>query len=154
MSTPAIETVQPDRQAQAKKHERLTNWLFVVDLAVTLILLLVLLFSGLTRWLADLCQVVSANPWLYIGLYTAVLIVGHALLMLPLSYFSGFHLEHKFGLSNQTLASWIKDQLKGLALNLVLLLIVVNIIYFLLRRAPEMWWIWTGVFLFFFGILL
>lgn len=146
--------VTSDRQEQAKRYERIHNWLFVVDLVITLVLLLAFLLTGLTTWLADECMAISSNPWIYISLYLGACILAQTLLLLPLGYYSGFHLEHRFGLSNETLGGWIKDQLKSLGLNLLLWLVVVNVIYLLLRRSPETWWIWAGVFLFGFGIVL
>jgi len=152
--TPVTTSSSTDRQTQAKRYERIHNWLFVVDLLVTLILLLVFLFSGLSGWLAGVCKNVSANPWIYISLYLGAILLGQTLLLLPLNYYSGYHLEHKFQLSNETLRGWIKDQLKSLGLNLLLGLLVVNVVYLLLRRQPDLWWIWAGVFLFLFGVIL
>jgi STE24 endopeptidase len=143
-----------DRQTQARQYERIHNWLFVVDLVLTLVLLLVFLFSGLSAWLASQCRLVSANPWIHITLYLAIAVVAQSVLLLPLSYYSGFYLEHKFALSNETLWGWTKDKLKSLGLSLVLGVVIVNVIYLLLRRSPEHWWIWAGVFLFLFGIVM
>src|SRR5262245_31544798 len=109
-----------DRQTQAKQYERIHNWLFVVDLIVTLALLLAFLFSGLSAWLAGVCRNLTANPWIHVTLYIAAIVLAQTILLLPLSWYSGFHLEHKFALSNETLAGWIKDKLKSLGLNLVL----------------------------------
>lgn len=143
-----------DRQEQAKRYERIHNWLFVVDLAITLALLLAFLLTGLTTWLADECMSISSNPWGSVSLYLTACILAQTLLTLPLSYYSGFHLEHRFGLSNQTLGGWARDQVRSLGLSLVLLLLVVNVIYLLLRRAPDTWWVWAGIFLFAFGVVL
>lgn len=152
--TTATDTSATDRQTQARRYERIHNWLFVIDLGITLVLLLGFLFSGLSRWLAETCRDVSQNPWIYISLYLGAILAAQAILLLPLSYYSGFYLEHKFQLSNETLQGWIKDQLKSLGLDLLLGIVVVNIVYFLLRGWPETWWIWAGVFLFFFGVIL
>jgi len=145
---------QATRQEQAKHYERIHNWLFLVDLVVTLVLLLLFLFCGLSAWLAAACGKVSANPWAIVSLYVVAIVIGQTILLLPLSYYAGFHLEHRFGLSNETPRGWIKDKLKSLGLNLLLSVIVVNVVYWLLRIAPDRWWIWTGAFLFVFGIVL
>ena len=36
------------------------------------------------------------------------------LIDLPLSYYEGFVLPHRFGLSNQDLKGWISDQIKSM----------------------------------------
>jgi STE24 endopeptidase len=144
----------PDRQAQARAYERIHNWLFVVDLGLTLALLLAFMFFGWSQWLADGCRGLAGNPWVHVTLYIAGVIIGQAAVTLPLNWYSDFHLEHRFGLSNETLRGWLKDRLKSLGLNLGLGVIVVNVIYWLLRRAPDQWWLWAGAFLFLFGVLL
>ncbi|MSR65270.1 MAG: M48 family peptidase [Verrucomicrobiae bacterium] len=144
----------PNRQEQARQYERIHNWLFVVDLVLTLVLLLVFLGSGLSQRLAYRCEVISPNPWMIVTLYVVAVVVAQTILLIPLSYYSGFYLEHKFGLSNETITGWVQDKLKSLGLNLVLGVFIVNVIYFLLRRSPQHWWVWTGVFLFLFGVLM
>jgi STE24 endopeptidase len=64
---------------------------------------------------------------------------------LPLSFYSGYILEHRFGLSRQSLAAWIKDQLKAVAIAVPLTVGAVEVIYFLLRVRSEVWWIYASV---------
>jgi STE24 endopeptidase len=154
MNTSASQTATTESQARAKQYERIHNWLFLVDLGVTLVLICAFLFTGLTSWLAAVCRSISANPWIYISFYFSAVLFAQTLLLFPLNYYSSFHLEHRYQLSNETLAAWLRDKLKSLGLNLALGLIVVNVVYLLLRRSPEHWWIWTAVFLFLFGVLL
>src|SRR5262249_25889003 len=66
----------------------------------------------------------------------------------------GFRLEHRFNLSNQRLGSWIKDEIKGWLLGLVLGTILSEIVYALIRISPEYWWliawiIFIALFVFF-----
>ena len=75
-------------------------------------------------------------------------------IMLPLSYYEGFFLEHKYDVSTQTLKSWISDQLKGFFLSLVLILVVIEVIYYLLRELPDLWWVVAWVFMTVFSIIM
>jgi STE24 endopeptidase len=59
---------------------------------------------------------------------------------LGLDYY-GFHLEHRFQLSNQKLRSWIWDQCKGFLVGVVLAGIVVELLYFIIRQVPQYWWL-------------
>ena len=87
-------------------------------------------------------------------LFTLVFGGLYMLFDLPLSYYSGFVLPHRFGQSNQTLRGWINDQLKGMLVSAPLGLIMLEIIYWLLRVAPQTWWLWAGAILLFFQVLL
>jgi STE24 endopeptidase len=59
---------------------------------------------------------------------------------LPLDFYS-FRLEHRYQLSNQKLGSWLWDQLKEWLVGLVLGALVLELIYFTIRQAPDLWWL-------------
>src|SRR5438552_1258175 len=121
-----------DRQHNAKRYEAIHNALFVVETIYTVVLLVAFLLTGLSRSLASS---LPANPWWATTIYTGVIVVGTKLLFLPLNFFGDFYLEHRFGLSNESFGRWALDELKSLGLNLVLGVIVLDVLYFLLRRA-------------------
>ncbi|MCS7049075.1 MAG: M48 family metallopeptidase [Verrucomicrobiae bacterium] len=151
-ATPVGMTEQ--RRARAKQYERIHNWLYLGDIILTLGILVVLLWTGASATIAQWARTVVSNPWLHVPLYVTVLVIGLKLVFLPLSYVVDYRLEHRFGLSTETLAGWLKDQAKSLALNLGLGVVVVDIVYFLLRQLGEWWWLAAGTFLLVFGVVL
>jgi STE24 endopeptidase len=62
-----------------------------------------------------------------------------------LTVYAGFVREHAYGLATQRFGSWFGDQLKGLALGIVLGGVFAVVIYAVLRRATRTWWIWGSV---------
>src|SRR5438094_5993244 len=62
------------------------------------------------------------------------------LLGLGLDYY-GFRLEHRFQLSNQKLRAWIWDEFKGFLVGVILASIVTELLYFIIREAPQHWWL-------------
>ena len=62
------------------------------------------------------------------------------LLKLPFDFYSGYVLEHRFGLSTQGLASWLGDWGKSLAIVAALGVIVAWVFYTVVRRSPRRWW--------------
>jgi STE24 endopeptidase len=141
----------PDPQQKAKRYEAIHNGLFVVEILYTAALLTVFQLTGLSRSLANS---LPFNPWIAGAIYAAVVVIATKLLFLPLNYFTDFRLEHSFGLSNESLGRWALDELKSLALNLVLGVIVIDVLYFLLRRAGDWWWVAAGIFFLLFGVVL
>ena len=73
---------------------------------------------------------------------------------LPFDFLRGFWLEHRYGLSNLTLAGWVKDQLKGLAVGGTLAVLAVEFLYAVMRRWPERWWILCAIAFIGFFVLL
>ncbi len=142
------------QQQRARRYEAIHNGLFVGETALTFAALVVFLFAGWSRALADWCRQLLINPWWHVALYGAVLVVATKLIFLPLNFFADYWLEHRFELSNETMAGWALDEAKSLGLNLALGVVALDVIYFLLRRAGEWWWIGAGAFFLLFGVVL
>jgi STE24 endopeptidase len=66
---------------------------------------------------------------------------------LPLSYYHSFVVEQRYGLSNETLAGWARDQLKSWLLGFVLAVVAAAIVYGCIAAWPERWWIPAGAVL-------
>jgi STE24 endopeptidase len=146
--------IEADQQERAKRYEAIHNVLFLVEVCLTVALLVGFLLSGASRWLADWVRSAAANPWLHVALYAVVVVVAAKLLFIPLDFYGGFHLEHSFGLSNESFGSWLWDETKSLGLNLLLGILVLDMMYFLLRQAGAWWWVGGGMFFLLFGVVL
>lgn len=148
------EDIDGERQKEAEAYARVKHRLLVVDLALGGILGLVVLGSGISRWLKAVVTSYTAQPVLVVGVYFVVLSMGYGLLLLPLRYYGGFVLPHRYSLSTQTLRGWLMDEVKGAALGLGLGLVIIEVIYYLLRVIPSLWWLVTGIFLLLFTVVL
>ena len=137
----------------AKRYERIKLWLHLGELAYVAAALAAFYLAGGSRWLAGFARQLGRNEWGTVAVYVAAMLAGGSLLTLPWSYFGGFRLEHRFNLSNQTLAGWVGDELKGFALMLVFMIIVAEAVYALLRATGAWWWAWAAAFLTAFSLL-
>jgi STE24 endopeptidase len=139
---------------RVKSYHRTGRILSVVGYLVDLALLLTLLFTGWTFVLRSLALHYSPRPWLalliYLGFFGGIM----QLAGLPFDFLGGFWLEHRYGLSNLTLAGWVKDQLKGIAVGGTLGVLAVEFLYAMIRRWPEHWWILCAIAFIGFFILL
>jgi STE24 endopeptidase len=72
-----------------------------------------------------------------------VLGVSLEVLTLPVSFWSGFILEHRYQLSNQTLGGWLTATFKGYVVGAVLGLIFVYGLYAILWLTGDWWWLWA-----------
>jgi len=63
------------------------------------------------------------------------------IIVLPLQYYRSFVVEHRFGLSNQTVQSWFADILKDRAISFAVSMLVLTSVYTLMRYLPGWWWI-------------
>ncbi len=139
------------RQELAKKYARLMRWLSFVELAVVGALLLVLVFGGVSARMSYFLS--FPQPWAS-ALYFVILAVGLGIIIMPLTYYQGFILPRRYGLSNQKLGAWLTDRAKASALGFLLGLAVVILLYWLLDRFPDIWWLWAGILLLLLSLLL
>ncbi|MCK5314891.1 MAG: M48 family metallopeptidase [Anaerolineales bacterium] len=147
-------TLDPERQEQAKEYARIRRRLMLVDLALGGLYAIIWLLSGWSVDLRDYLLQWTDNVWLLVAGF--VLIFGgiYFLIDLPLGYYSGFVLPHRYGLSTQNLRGWVVDLVKGVLLGGALGLLVIEIIYYVLRVSPDLWWLWAGLILLIFTVLL
>ncbi len=148
------ESLSPERQAQAKAYAHIRRRLFVVDLGLGAAYLLLWIVTGIAPWLRDQIHTVTQATWLSVPLFVIGFSLPYMILTAPLNYYSGFVLPHKYQQSTQSLKDWLIDQFKGLLLSGVLGLIVLEIIYALLTVAPQTWWLWAGLAMLLFTVLL
>jgi STE24 endopeptidase len=146
--------LDPEKQKQAKEYSRISRRLWLVETAFGLFYTLAWLVfgwaSGLRTWLTGL----TTNDWLLVPAFVLVFGGISGLIELPLNYYTGFVLPHRFDQSNQTLKDWIIDELKGLAISLPLGLVVLELLYLALRVTGPLWWLWVAGGLLVFQVLL
>ena len=147
-------SLDPERQKKAKEYARIRRRLMLVDLALGGVYALVWLLSGASAWLRDLILGLTENQLLVVALYAVVFGGIYALLDAPLSYYRGFVLPHRYGLSTQTFRAWLWDQVKGAAIGGTLGLILIEVMYALLRVSPDWWWLWTALVMLLFTVVL
>ncbi len=146
--------IDPQRQEQAKRYARTNRRLMLLDLAIGAIYTLAWLLAGWSAALQAAISTWSSNPWLQVAVFAAIFGGVYTVINLPLSYYSGFILPHRFGMSNETASGWAVDQLKSLAVGVVLGGILIEVIYAVLRLSPDWWWLWVAGILLVFTVLL
>ncbi|HEV3306994.1 MAG TPA: M48 family metallopeptidase [Candidatus Sulfotelmatobacter sp.] len=140
MSSAAAAIPVPTDSPQARRYNRVKRWLGVSDFVLGLVLLVALLVTGWSNSLRDLAyRAAFQNYTLAVFLYVLMLMTAGKLLGLGLEYY-GFRLERRFQLSNQRLRSWVWDEFKAFLVGLVIAVILAELLYFILRQAPQYWW--------------
>jgi STE24 endopeptidase len=137
---------------KAARYHRLRRRVSAASVGWSVALLLLLLWSGASGWLRDI-SVAAATAVVgsdrmggpAVLIYVLTLTMVHAIGDLALGYYGGFLLERRFGLSQQRGAAWLIDQAKSLLLTIVLGGSAVSLVYFIMRAAPGLWWLVSGL---------
>jgi STE24 endopeptidase len=146
--------LDPEKQKRAKQLARINRRLMMVDLAISALYFVAWLAFGWSEAVKNWLMGFARNDWLLVFLY--VLIIGSILFVinLPLSFYQGYTLPHRFDLSTQSIGGWITDQVKSILLGGILGMIVLEIIYAILRAFPSLWWLWVAGVLLVFNVIL
>jgi len=139
---------------RATRYHRLKRQAGIVSVALSSLVLGGLVAAGWSAALRDAAEAAArrAAPHALFAastvfLYVVLLSVIKETIGLPLAFYSEFLLERRYGLSNETLAAWLRDRAKAFAVGLVLGGGGAELIYWLMRSSPEWWWL-TGAAVF------
>ena len=134
----------PENRAYSSARTRLAFVEPFYEIAVVLLVL----FTGIAARIRDLAHRVSPRRYVRALVYVAVYGAAAFVLTLPLDFYEGFVLEHRYGLSNQSAGAWLGDEIK-LVLFQTFFLGVVPVVAWILRaieHQPRRWWIRLTIF--------
>ncbi len=140
-----LATVPAEARSRSDAYFEGGYWLQLWDFLLGVAVNLGLLASGLSRRMRDLAERLARPRALRTFLYWAQYLLATSLVLFPVTLYEGFTREHAYGLSNQTLGAWLKEQGIGLALGLVLGGAAVTGLYAVVRRLPRTWALWGAV---------
>ena len=130
---------------EPKRYESIKHIVSIAEFVIDALLLIYFLTSGWSLRIRNLAESVSASEWVTVMMYVLIFGAVFKIVDLPLAFYSGYVLEHRFGLSRQTFWGWMKDQFKALVVGVPLTIGGVEVIYQLLRAHPEYWWIYASL---------
>lgn len=130
-----------DTNARSQEYSRIKERLALAAAAVSLAESALFLGTGLAGRVNRRLLPRSGAPFTKRLRYQGALLLGASLLGLPLSFYSGYVVEKRFGLSTQTRKDWTIDVVKGESIAAPLQIGLVEGMQWLIRRWPERWWL-------------
>jgi STE24 endopeptidase len=137
-----LATVTGEARAKSDAYFEGGYWLLLWDALYAIGVALILLFTRVSSGMRSLAESIMPWRWLQTFLFAVMFIALTTALTFPLTMYEGFTREHEFGLSNQTYEQWFNEYLIGSAVGLIMGGIFLTILYAIIRRAPNTWWIW------------
>jgi STE24 endopeptidase len=139
--------MSPEQIARSDSYFEGGYWLHLWNFLLSSGLSLILLTTGLSARMRGAAERLLKFRWapLQTLIYGAQYLLFMTVLSFPLSIYQHFYREQQYGLMNQTLGAWLKDQAKGIAVGAVIGAVALMILYEILRRVQKSWWIWASV---------
>jgi STE24 endopeptidase len=140
-----LATVPPDKRARSDAYFEGGYWLILWDFLYGAAVAVLLLLTRLSSRMRSLAERLSRFQLLRTFAYWVQYLLVTSALAFPLTVYEGFVREHQYGLAAQTFGPWLGDQLKSLALGLLLGGLAVAALFGIVRRLPRTWHIWGAV---------
>lgn len=149
----ATDEMTAEQLAEAKQYGRAQFQLGLADQVVDVVYLGLMAFlaaPALDHWLLAFI----ANDTLRLVALYAIVTGLHECLSLPLSYYSGHVIEHRYGLSRQSLTVWLSRHLKQFALGAGFGLVLFVGLFWIIRLAGPWWWLAAALAFFLLSVVL
>ena len=130
-----------NKNTTSKKYSNIKLTLSITKGILSFSLLLWIILSGFSENLELIIRYFIKND--YLVFLTFVLMLGFfsSILFFPLNYYSGFYLEHKYNLSNQTFLKWVLENTKGLLVGLLIGIPILMMFFWILNTFGNLWWL-------------
>ena len=141
-------------ETKAKTYTRTKRILNIAGSLLTTGIIVAILLSGYSVKLEEYSR--SIFPGDYGALLIFVLLISllTGIVSFPLSFYSSFIIEHKYGLSNQTLSAYFRESLKSTVIGAVIGIPVILAFFYILKTFSANWWLIFGTFIFFLSFVL
>lgn len=155
LSPAFLESLQDaQNQAEAKRYSKIKMIIGIGGTVLTFVLIAAVLALGISAWVETWVLSISDNPYTALLIYAGFFGLAESFVAFPMRYYSGFYLEHKYRLSNQTFLKWLWEGIKAMLVSLPLATPILLVFYYCLRSFGGLWWIPVGSVLFLFSVVL
>ena len=137
-----LDRIPADVQARSNAYFEGGYWLQLWSFVLGLVVAWAMLGNRRSAAVRDWCLRVGRFRFVGDMLYGVAYSVASTVLTFPLVVYEGFVREHQYEMATQTFGPWFVDQLTGLMANTIAIALGVAILYAVIRRTGERWWIW------------
>ena len=116
-------------------------WNFLLGLAISWLLLR----RRISARVRDVCQRLGRFGAVRDALYGVFFSLASWVVSLPLTIYQGYFREHQYEMATQTFGPWLVDQVVMLGVQTAGFALALAVLYAVIRRAGERWWIWGTV---------
>lgn len=143
-----------ESQSRVKTYNRIKLTLSLLGTILFFLFAFVVVITGFSRTIVSFTSSFTESEYGMFLAFAGILALMEVVISFPLKFYSGFSLEQKYGLSNQTFGLWLWEQTKGLMLGIPLTVPLLLIFFYCLKHFGDDWWLPVGLVMFLFTTLL
>lgn len=138
----------------SKRYNNIKLAVGITEGILTFFIILLFVVSGLSNSLEQYLSKFISNIYFQFMAFATITAAVISLLFFPFSYYSGFYIEHKYKLSNQTFFKWIWENFKAMIVSIVIGLPILLFFFYVINKFGQWWWLPLAIGLFFISVIL
>lgn len=138
----------------AKRYNNLKLGIGIGKALISFLIILLFVWLGYSVKLESFAMVYVDDKYLVFLLFTFLIGISASVLFAPINFYTGFYLEHKYDLSNQTFLKWVWENFKGSLVSLVIGVPIMLLFYFTMNQFGSLWWLPFAIIMFFVSVVL
>ena len=123
------------QSSQAKKYSRVKLTLSLLGTTFSFAIMAAVIATGFSVRVENFVHSYTLSPYGGLILFGSVLGVLSGVVSFPLSFYSGFIVEHRYNLSNQSLLQWLWEQGKAFLVSIPIAVPLMLLFYFFLQNT-------------------
>lgn len=125
----------------SKKYNNTKLFIGISKATVSFVILFLFVYLGYSLKLENYIRNYYQNEYYIFIFYIFSIGIISAIIFAPVNIYTGFYLEHKFGLSNQTFTKYFIENLKSALIGLVIGTPILLLFFFIIRQFGDLWWL-------------
>jgi len=138
----------------AKKYNNIKLGIGISKAIISFVLILIFVWLGYSQILEDYISLSFDDNYIVLLLFIFSIGIITSILFAPVNFYTGFYLEHKYKLSNQTFSKWLWENFKSSLVSLAIGIPILLVFYFTMNQFGDLWWLPFAVVMFFVSVVL
>ena len=134
----------PEAHAKATAYTQGGHWLLLWGFLVSVLVSFLIVRSGVLVGLRRKLERRKPRPVLVSLVVGVVYLLIDSVLSLPWSVYVGWWRQKQYGLTSQAFTGWLGETAISTVISAVLFGLFLVALYALIRKAPRIWWLWSG----------
>ncbi len=125
----------------SKKYNNTKLAIGISKAIVSFVLLYLFIALKYSNLLQNYIQTFTENQFLVFLIFVFVIGIFSSILFMPVNIYSGFYLEHKYDLSNQTFYKYFIENVKSMLVGLVIGVPILLLFFWVINQFGDLWWL-------------
>jgi STE24 endopeptidase len=140
-----LATLSPEAHAKATAYTQGGHWVLLWTAVVGVLVSWIVIKTGVLVRVRAGVEAKRPHPWLAVLAVVIVDSIIEGVLSIPWDAYARWWREKSYGLTSRAFEGWFGEHMLLMVLGIVQALIVFSLLYFMIRRFPKTWWLWSSV---------